>query len=163
VASGWPGAGFAQRCGLAPSIVPRTAKVAEGKPRCPARNAWPAASSAFSFASGHAEAGGPQGRPSGQYRKSVIKTERKDASWEDLFLGHEVGSADAADLGKIRQFFTTLLLAALYLSAIGALLHAYGPVAALPALSEKFVWLLAVSHGTYLAYKAAPHTKDAGK
>lgn len=86
---------------------------------------------------------------------------RKDASWKDLFLGDEVGNADSPDLGKIQQFFVTLLLVGSYFAAIGTVFSEDGFIQGLPKLSEKFVWLLAVSHGTYLAYKAAPHTKDA--
>ena len=82
------------------------------------------------------------------------------ASWKDLFLGDEVGNADTPDLGKIQQFFVTALLAGVYLAAIGSMFANDGFIQALPKLSEKFVWLLAVSHGTYLAYKAAPYTKS---
>jgi hypothetical protein len=95
--------------------------------------------------------------------KVFLKTQRKDASWKDLFRGDEVGNADTPDLGKIQQFFVTALLAGAYVSAIGSMFADDGFVQALPKLSEKFVWLLAVSHGTNLAYQAAPHTKDADK
>jgi hypothetical protein len=100
---------------------------------------------------------------SGSDGKVFIKTFRQTASWRDLFLGDEVGNADTADLGKIQQFFITVLLAAIYLAAIGSMFEDDGAIQSLPKLSEKFVWLLAVSHATYLAYKAAPHTKDASK
>ena len=33
------------------------------------------------------------------------------------------------------------------------------PIHALPALDKSFVWLLGLSHASYLAYKAAPHTE----
>jgi hypothetical protein len=92
--------------------------------------------------------------------KVFVKTEIADASWLDLFRGDEVGNANSPDLGKIQQFFITLLLAGIYIAAIGNAYGEIGTINALPPLSEKFVWLLAASQGTYLAYKAAPHTKD---
>lgn len=92
--------------------------------------------------------------------KVFVKKQIADASWLDLFRGDEVGNANAPDLGKIQQFFITLLLAGIYIAAIGNTYGQIGTIDALPPLSEKFVWLLAASQGTYLAYKAAPHTKD---
>jgi hypothetical protein len=92
--------------------------------------------------------------------KVFAKTSRDDAQWADLFRGDEVGNADTVDLGKVQQFFVTLLLAGIYLGSIAKIFDEDGAIQALPPLSEKFVWLLAVSHGTYLASKAAPHTKD---
>jgi hypothetical protein len=64
------------------------------------------------------------------------------------------------DLGK-KQQSSNLLLAGIYLERIGQLFSEEGAIQAMPALSQKFVWLLAASPGTYLASKAAPHTRDA--
>lgn len=85
------------------------------------------------------------------------------ASWADLFRGDEVGNADTVDLGKIQQLLVTLLLAGIYIGNLAEMFSATSSIGEFPALSEKFVWLLAVSQGTYLGAAAAPHTRDAAK
>lgn len=84
------------------------------------------------------------------------------ASWTDLFRGDEVGNAAAPDLGKIQQFIITVLLLGTYASSIwGTLAHDAKLIVAMPALSSGFVVLMGISHASYLAYKAAPHTQSA--
>ena len=85
------------------------------------------------------------------------------ALWADLFRGDEVGNADTVDLGKIQQLLVTLLLAGIYIGALSEMFLTKSRIVDFPALSEKFVWLLAVSQGTYLGSAAAPHTRDAAK
>lgn len=84
------------------------------------------------------------------------------ASWTDMFLGDDVGNAGSADISKVQQFAITLLLVGIY---IGSLWKLFGtaPIAALPVLSSGFVTLMAISHASYLAYKAIPHERVAGK
>jgi hypothetical protein len=84
-----------------------------------------------------------------------------DASWADLVTGDEVGNAGTPDLGKIQQALITLIL----LGAYGYYVFEYfltGPasIPSLPTLDKSFVWLMGISHASYLAYKAAPHTSD---
>jgi len=92
--------------------------------------------------------------------KMFTKSDPSLALWADLFRGDEVGNADTADLGKIQQFLVTLLLAGVYVGAMSKLFLAGGLIATFPPLSDQFVWLLAISHGTYLGSNAAPHTKN---
>ncbi len=81
------------------------------------------------------------------------------AEWADMLRGEEVGNAFSTDLSKVQQLFISLLLVGIYGMAVLFRLDEAGQVA-LPPLQEKFVWLLAVSHASYISYKAAPHTKD---
>jgi hypothetical protein len=82
----------------------------------------------------------------------------KDAELADVITGDEVGNAETADLGKIQQLLVTLLLLGLYGVTVWRAFAGQGFVASLPPLDRQFVWLLGVSHASYLAYKAAPHT-----
>jgi len=88
----------------------------------------------------------------------AAKPDPSDASWADLVTGDEVGNAGTPDLGKIQQLLITLLLLGSYAVYIFMNFQASAaPISALPALDKSFVWLLGISHASYLAYKAAPH------
>lgn len=93
------------------------------------------------------------------------RTKPVHARWLDMFRGDDVSNAAAPDLGKIQQFLLTLLVLGVYCAAViqmfaadrqaqALILAAQG---SLPPLSEQFVWLLGISHASYLAYKAVPH------
>jgi len=82
----------------------------------------------------------------------------QDASWTDMITGDEVGNAATADLGKIQQLLVTLLLLGIYGVMVWYAFAGKDFVPNLPVLDQKFIWLLGVSHASYLAYKAAPHT-----
>jgi len=92
-----------------------------------------------------------------QQGRVFARTDAADASWADMFRGDETSNAGDADLSKVQQFFISLLLVAVYGAAVWKLFGEPGPVSSLPPLSEKFVWLMGISHASYLAYKAAPH------
>lgn len=87
------------------------------------------------------------------------------ARWLDMFRGDDVSNAAAPDLGKIQQFLLTLLVVGVYCAAVIEMFAAQrqstalilAPQGGLPPLSEQFVWLLGISHASYLAYKATPH------
>ncbi|MDQ0462804.1 hypothetical protein QO010_000552 [Caulobacter ginsengisoli] len=92
-----------------------------------------------------------------------------DAQWMDMFRGEQVGDAATADLSKIQQFLITLLLLGVYAAALWSFFYAghLGPLhapaageptftATLPPLSERFIWLMGISHVGYLAAKALP-------
>ncbi|MEA2856398.1 MAG: hypothetical protein QOH98_719 [Methylobacteriaceae bacterium] len=79
------------------------------------------------------------------------------ASWTDMVRGEELENVDSPDLGKIQQLFISLLLVGIYAVAVWNLLSTAGKLE-LPPLNENFVWLLGVSHASYIAYKAAPHS-----
>jgi hypothetical protein len=96
--------------------------------------------------------------------KLLTKQTAKDASWADLVTGEELGNAGTPDLGKIQQGFITLILLGAYSFYI---FQYFGSnialITQLPTVDKSFVWLLGLSHGTYLAYKAAPHTASANQ
>ena len=77
-----------------------------------------------------------------------------------MLRGDEVGNADSPDLSKVQQLFISLLLVGIYGVAVINTLAGSEKITELPPLHEKFVWLMAISHASYLAYKAAPHTQD---
>ena len=84
----------------------------------------------------------------------------KGASWLDMLVGEEVGTCATPDIGKLQQLMISLLLLGIYGFAVRDSLGTSAKIAGLPPLGENFVWLLAISHASYLAYKAAPHTSD---
>lgn len=105
------------------------------------------------------KANAPTGQPNG---KVATNASAKDASWGDLVTGDEVGNAASPDLGKIQQLLITVLLLGCYVGYVYiGLSTSAAPIHALPALDKSFVWLLGISHASYLAYKAAPHTQSA--
>jgi hypothetical protein len=83
------------------------------------------------------------------------------ASWLEMFRGDEAADQNIPDLSKIQQFLITLALVGAYGVAIGNKFHAL-PAGALftafPTLGEKVVWLLGISHASYLTYKATPRS-----
>ena len=81
------------------------------------------------------------------------------ASWADMFRGDETSNAGDADLSKVQQFMITLLLVGLYGAAIWTQFGSNGKL--LPELSEEFLWLMGISHASYLVYKAVPHGSGA--
>jgi hypothetical protein len=94
--------------------------------------------------------------------KVATNASNQDASWGDLVTGDEVGNAGSPDLGKIQQLFITILLLGCYVGYVFIDFSASAaPIQALPALDKSFVWLLGISHASYLAYKSAPHTQSA--
>lgn len=81
------------------------------------------------------------------------------ARWLDMVRGDELSNAGAPDLGKVQQLLVTLVLVGVYAASIWSTL-ANTPVkelTTLPTLGERFVWLMGISHASYLAYKVAPH------
>ena len=85
----------------------------------------------------------------------VRKAKASDARWMDIFRG-DTTDADVVDVSKVQQFAFSLLLVAVYASAIWATLGRAGAITAFPAVDSGFVALLGLSHAAYLAYKAAP-------
>ncbi len=81
----------------------------------------------------------------------------RDASYMDLFTGDDVTNFDRADVGKIQQFLISLLLLGLYGAYVFSAFAGTAPITTLPKIDPGFIWLLGVSHASYLAYKAAPH------
>jgi hypothetical protein len=90
--------------------------------------------------------------------KMITNGSISDANWTDMLTGDEVGNFANPDLSKIQQLLVTLLLLGVYSVMIWRAFAVAGPLKALPPLDESFIWLLGVSHASYIAYKAAPHT-----
>jgi hypothetical protein len=87
------------------------------------------------------------------------KTALPGASWDDIVTGEELGNAGTADLGKIQQLLISLLLLGSYAAYVYAQFSGSSErITDLPGLDKSFVWLLGISHASYLAYKAAPHS-----
>ena len=81
------------------------------------------------------------------------------AEWADMFRGDEVGNAAQVDLSKVQQFLITVLLVVVYGADIARRFMSGEPVTTLPPLSEGFLWLMGISHASYLTFKAVPHTR----
>jgi len=91
--------------------------------------------------------------------KLALRPSSAEASWSDLVTGEEVGNVASPDLGKIQQAAITLLLLGCYIAYVyAALAGSQETIHSLPTLDKSFVWLLGISHASYLAYKVAPHT-----
>jgi hypothetical protein len=88
----------------------------------------------------------------------IMNTTIADASFTDMITGDEVGNATSPDLGKIQQLLVTLLLLGIYGVMITKAFVGPATIATLPPLDQSFIWLMGISHASYLAYKAAPHT-----
>jgi hypothetical protein len=94
------------------------------------------------------------------------RTDPSLARWMDMFRGEDISTAASPDLSKIQQFLLTLLVLGVYVAALlvmflrqeaTLIFPPAGASASLPPISEGFIWLLGISHASYLAYKAAPH------
>jgi hypothetical protein len=83
-----------------------------------------------------------------------------DSRLSDLFRGEEVGDRDHLDLGKVQMFLFTVVLVLAYGLAVGDMFEGTtGSFAALPAVDEGVVTLLAISHAGYLTRKAIPTSR----
>jgi hypothetical protein len=77
----------------------------------------------------------------------------------DLIRGDDLASAGTVDIGKVQQLLITALVITVYAGMVASLFRTtvIGSVRTdLPKFSSDFVTLLLVSHGGYLALKAAP-------
>ena len=86
-----------------------------------------------------------------------------DASWADLYLGDDVGNRYVVDISRLQKLLITIILMAVYAGWLWKMLADAGPYA-LPGLDEKqtFLWLLGISHASYLAIKATPKPVPGG-
>jgi len=85
----------------------------------------------------------------------------EDASWGDLFRAEEVGSAAHLDLGKVQNFYFTLILLFAYGQALFTMFGDPTGVSKFPEMSGGMAALLAISHAAYLANKARPQSQTA--
>ena len=82
-----------------------------------------------------------------------------------MFLGEETGNGTQVDIGKVQMFYFTIIVVLAYAMSIGSMFYtvmttpnAY--VEKLPVLADGIIALLGISHASYIAYKAAPHSKE---
>jgi hypothetical protein len=80
-----------------------------------------------------------------------------DASWADLYLGEEVANRYVVDISRLQKLVITILLLVSYSSLLW---RAFAPRTTafeeMPPAGDTFVWLLGISHASYLAFKATP-------
>jgi hypothetical protein len=90
-----------------------------------------------------------------------------EASWADLYLGDEVANRDVVDISRLQKLIVTVLLVMTYVQLLwfhlmGDLTDKSGKLITdghftnMPQVGDTFIWLLGISHGAYLAYKAVP-------
>jgi hypothetical protein len=84
-----------------------------------------------------------------------------DARWRDMVTGEEQGTVGSVDIAKLQMVLVTIILVLAYGIAFAyALYHGSGKITTLPKVNDAFAILLAISHGGYLARKAAPKGSD---
>jgi hypothetical protein len=101
------------------------------------------------------------GNPTVTHRgQLVVKTDPQLADWPDLFKGEETGNAAQLDLGKVQQFYFTVVVVVAYVSSLSLMFTGGTPPGTLPALAPSLVALLGLSYGGYLVNKAVPHSQS---
>lgn len=86
----------------------------------------------------------------------VYRNEDYEPKFFDLFRGEDPKSLFYLDIGKVQNFFFTVVAVITYALAIGAAIGAAGSIAALfefPDISEGLLAVLGISHGGYLLNK----------
>lgn len=78
----------------------------------------------------------------------------EQARWGDLFQAEEVGNGAHLDLGKVQNFYFTLILVFAYGQALFTMFGQLPGVVKFPEVSGGMAALLAISHAAYLANKA---------
>ena len=86
-----------------------------------------------------------------------------EARWSDMLRGDTVANFQYTDLGKVQMFFFTIILVFSYAALIWSIMSMPAapqvlqlvPQMSLPQFSDSFVVTMALSHGGYLATKAA--------
>ena len=86
----------------------------------------------------------------------IARSDKQHARLSDIVTGDELANAGTIDLSKVQQLLVTLLLIGTYIAMLFATFTAGRAITTLPALGDRFVELMALSHGSYLAYKAVP-------
>lgn len=104
--------------------------------------------------------GGDEDPPTKEFRTVgavVCRNEGYDPEFFDLFRGEDPESLLYLDIGKVQNFFFTVVAVVTYALAIGAAIGAAESIAALfefPDISEGLLAVLGISHGGYLVTKA---------
>jgi hypothetical protein len=77
----------------------------------------------------------------------------------DMFMSEEAGSEYVLDIGKVQNFFFTMVAVLVYGLVLGAAIAGAKSIADLyqfPDLGEGLVAIIGISHAGYLVTKAAP-------
>jgi hypothetical protein len=122
-----------------------------------------AAQSAAAQAAAAQKAGAPVTKQVSRDGLVVTMTHPDLASFRDMFEGEETGNSTEVDIGKVQMFYFTIIVVLAYAMAIGNSFYTLAPnarVSGLPVLAEGIIALLGISHASYVAYKAAPHSKE---
>jgi hypothetical protein len=89
----------------------------------------------------------------------VARTDPRDWSWSDLFLGSELGNQRSADVGKVQMFFFSAIMFTAYATLlIQTFQDTSAPLDALPGFSASILTAIAISHAGYLTNLAVRHT-----
>ncbi len=80
----------------------------------------------------------------------------KNAEFSDIFKAEEVGQEDKVDISKVQMFFFTIISAITYIVSLYNLIALTPTTDSFPELEPGLIALLTISHGAYLAKKAAP-------
>ncbi|MGH3009228.1 MAG: hypothetical protein ACRDLM_07475 [Gaiellaceae bacterium] len=93
--------------------------------------------------------------------KMAKNPEPTNARWRDMVTGEEESTTNSVDIAKLQMVLVTIILVLAYGIALGyALYTEHGKITTLPKVNDAFAILLAISHGGYLARKAAPKGGD---
>ena len=93
--------------------------------------------------------------------KMAANEKPTEARWRDIVTGEEKGTKDSVDIAKLQMVLVTIILVLAYGIVLGyAFYTGHGKIASLPKVNDAFAILLAISHGGYLARKAAPKGSD---
>lgn len=89
----------------------------------------------------------------------ITRADPSRASWLDMIQGDEVANAGVVDLAKVQHLLISTMLIVGYAVLVA---HAFisspdtAPIDGLPDFSTGFAWLVGISNGAYIAYRAAP-------
>lgn len=80
------------------------------------------------------------------------------ATISNMFHGDESGNFLSVDVSKVQSFLFTFLIILGYGAAIGSQVISTTALHSLPSIGTNVATLMGVSQGSYLVYKAAPHS-----
>lgn len=82
-------------------------------------------------------------------------------SFEDMFMGEDIGNHKYIDLSKVQMFFFTIIIVLVYAVSLGGIfINSYCHITYFPKLHQSLLALIGISHGGYLTYKAIPHKNN---
>ena len=88
----------------------------------------------------------------------VKNCDPSQATISNLFHGDEIGNFLSVDVSKVQSFLFTFLIVLGYGAAIGSQVISTTAFHSLPLVGANVAALMGISQGSYVAYKAAPHS-----